>query len=124
MPHTNNKPRPSQPAFEPSEFVNINLTDDQKQTIKAAVWTVELQDDAFGRLLDGGYKCTIKFDDRNDCFAAWLIPPPKDKNKGLILSGRGSTPTKALKQLYYLHFVVLEGDWNTAQDQRATALDD
>lgn len=123
MPHTNSKPRPA-PIFSPSEFVNINLTPDQKAAIKAAAFDLVSFDASIERLLDGGYKLTVRFDDRNDCYASWLVAPATGQNKGKILAGRGSTPLKALKQLLYIHTVVLEGDWDTAQDQSATVLDD
>lgn len=128
MPHTGKAKRPvpgqTTPGFKPAQFVNVNLTRDQLETLKATDWTIDKCDSLIHALLFDGFKLTLRYDQRNSCFAAWLVPPDGHKWAGSILSGRGSTPNKAIKQLMYIHHVVLESRWDTIQDQSALELDD
>jgi hypothetical protein len=111
-------------SFESAQFVNINLTKDVLQTIKSQSFTLEALEAGAAELMGDGYKLSLRFDVRNDCYAAWLIAPNSGVNKGYILSGRGSTPVKAFKQLFYIHFVLLERNWVDDQGQRFDVLDD
>lgn len=127
MPHTNrNKLTPGKTSsgFKPAQFVNINLAPDQIATIKASGWDTHRLDTSLDALLSDGFKCTVRFDNRNQCYAAWLVPPDGHKWAGLILSGRGSTPTKAMKQLLFIHYIVLDRNWDTVQEQSYTEIDD
>lgn len=125
MPHTNRKPPPPHPStFSQMTFVNLTLSADDVANIKAANWGEGEFDLALHRLCMDGYKMTLRYDERNDCFAAWLIAPDKSANKGLILAGRGSTPHKAVKQLCFIHYKLLEGDWTEGGDRPTNAIDD
>lgn len=124
MPHTNRK-KPAAPAtFQQAQFINVTVDKDSAAKIKALEWTLSSLDEAIKRVSVDGYKISLRYDERNDCFACWLIPPAGDKNAGCILSGRGSLPHKALKQALYIHFVMLEGDWVADHGQQTTAIDD
>lgn len=126
MPHTRNKPVPGSlsPGFKPANFININLTRDQVDVIKAAEWDIVKCDAMLHALLFDGFKVSVRFDMSNNCFAAWMIPPDGHKWSGSILAGRGSTPTKAIKQLLYIHHIVLDCRWDTVQDQPTMEIDD
>lgn len=124
MPHTNKRPPAVPPPFKPAEFVNVQLDQAQRDSIKANVWTIDSLDNALNDLLADGYKITLRYDERNDCFAAWLIAPTKSENSGYILSGRGSTPHKALKQAAYIHYAVLEKMWGADHGQDRSLIDD
>lgn len=113
-------------GFEPAQFINVPLSPEQKAEIKAWLNSLEELDDALLKTCDSGYKVTIRYDDRNECFAAWIAPiDPGHANSGFILSGRGSTPLKAFKQAYYIHAHLFEGDWaGNYKDFREGEIDD
>lgn len=68
-------------------------------------------DDALLKLCEEGYRVTLRYDDRSEAFACWVNPTGEDHpNNGLTLSGRGSSPLRALKQALYIH-QLFEGDW-------------
>jgi hypothetical protein len=123
MPHTNRKSNVP-PQFKPAQFVNVALTDDDKQRIKLSLWDVDKFDVACENVLRAGYKISVKFDDRNDCFACWLVAPDASMNKGCILAGRGSTAGKAIKQAMFIHFVLLEQNWIEGEGIQRETLDD
>lgn len=112
--------------FEPAQFINVPLSKEQKAEIKDWLNSFEEIDDALLKTCEAGYKITIRYDDRNECFAAWLAPIDAGHvNAGFILSGRGSTPLKSLKQAYYIHAHLFEGDWaGNYKDFREQEIDD
>lgn len=66
--------------------------------------------------IEGGYKVTISYDNRNKCFSAYLIPvEPSSPNAGCILSARGTSPYSVLRGLAYRHFIVFDGTWGNRQ---------
>lgn len=113
-------------SFEPAEFINVPLSAEQKAELRAWLPDFGEIDDALLKTCESGYKITLRFDDRNECFACWLSPvDPGNANTGLILSGRGSTPLKAVKQALYIHNRLFEGDWaGNYKDYREAELDD
>ncbi len=123
MPHTNRKPK-APPAFAPAKFVNITLSKEQLSAVKAESWDMSMTDNVLNKLLSDGYKVTMRYDDRNDCFACWLIPSAGSENAGYILAGRGSTPSKAIKQLAFLHFKVFDEVWGSEDQSHVSELDD
>jgi hypothetical protein len=77
--------------------------------------------DAVHKLIESGYKTTLKWDDYNDCFGAFVIAEGRNpENTGMVLTGRGSTPLKALKQAMFKHYVVFDGSWGAWAKQRPT----
>jgi hypothetical protein len=92
-------------------FVNINITEDLKKTIKA----IEYNDDAFVdqlfKLIDRGYSVKFSFDDYNHCHQAVMTGGTKEHpDYGVFLSGRGSMPAKAFKQMSYLFHEICGGE--------------
>lgn len=101
----------SKPSFSQSEFINFPLSVEQKKEIKAWLLSFDDLDDLVLKLCEENYRVTLRWDDRSEAFAAWINPIGDDhKNNGLTLSGRGSTPLKALRQALYIHH-LFEGDW-------------
>jgi hypothetical protein len=109
------KPAKSQSNNQPqSTFINYNLDAAEKKACKEWSLTLEDFDDAFSKLAEAGYKVTIRYDERGECFAAWLIPASDHpRNAGAILAGRGSTSLKAVKQALYIHHVIFDEDWSS-----------
>lgn len=103
-------------------WVNYNLSDEQKQELKAQVFDFET---ALLRLTEEDMKVTISYDDYNECYSCFLIPKKQESiNYGAILSGRGSTPIKAVKQACYLHWNIFEGNWSDGRLSRKEVIDD
>lgn len=99
-------------GFTQSKFINYSLTDAQKKEIKAWSPTQEELDDLLNTLVEGDYKVTFSYDDYNECHSCAIVPKgEKHVNTGYILTGKGSTPFKALKQVSWIHFKVLDGAW-------------
>ena len=98
-----------------AQFINYTLNKDERAACKAWLPTLDEMDNAALRLAEEGYKCSLKWDDFSSSFAAFVTASdPTNPNAAFILSGRGSTPLKALKQAMYLHWYVTEGNWAIA----------
>lgn len=103
-------------------WVNYTLSDEQKQELKAQTFDFET---ALTRLTEEDMKVTISYDDYNSCYSCFLIPKqPGSVNYGAILSGRGSTPVKAVKQACYLHWNIFEGNWSDGRLSKKEIIDD
>lgn len=106
-------------------FVNYSLSADEKRQLRDWEPSLsELDDELFGICHDL-FKLTVKYDAYSDGYAAWLVPHASNKQlAGMILSGRGSTPFKAVKQLVWLH-KMMGGHWQDyAQAKREFEFDD
>lgn len=125
MPSKNGKPATTdRPVKNQSDvsWVNYTLSSEQKAELKSQDFDF---DNALVRLTEENLKVTLAYDDRNECYAAYLIPKnPEHKNAGCILSGRGSTPVKALKQAAYIHWQIFDGDWSDARTPAHDVIDD
>src|SRR5215204_1304052 len=98
MPSTSSK-KPSKvqsnSTFTASEFINFPLSAEQKKDIKKWSPSFDDIDDMLLKLSQAGYRVSLRYDDRNEAFAAWFNPiGDEHHNAGLTLSGRGSTPLK------------------------------
>jgi len=62
---------------------------------------------------DGEYDLKVRYDVRNDCFAASLYCGVSGhRHAGYALAARASDPFAAMRRVLYLHTVVLEGEWS------------
>lgn len=103
-------------------WVNYNLSDEQKAELKAQKFDL---DDALVRLTEEDLKVTISYDSYNACYACFLIPKNQDDpNFGAILSGRGSTPAKSVKQACYIHWNIFDRNWSDGRLPRREVIDD
>lgn len=102
------------------EFVNYSLSSEQKKFLKAQ--QIDYENELL-RVIERDMKVTLSYDNFNECFACFLVPVGENPNKGLILSGRGSTPLKAFKQALYIDS-LFEGVWAAARPPRREELDD
>jgi len=109
---TKRKAKAGTGMFRKAEFINLELTEDQRKQLKSQPLDLEDADDALLKLNEAGYGLKLKWDEYSEAFAAFLQTDDEEsENYGFILTGRGSTPLKALKQLLYKHFVMTEGEW-------------
>lgn len=72
-------------------------------------------------VLDEGYKLSHSYDAKNHSYIASLTDSREDSvYHKHTLSGRGSSPFKALVALYYKHVVVAQQDWGNLAKPNAT----
>lgn len=111
--------------FTPAKFIQFELDADQKRQCKAWLPDITLIDDGMLKACESGYKFSVKYDDYSSAYACWMQPTSADSpNAGYILSGRGSTPLKAIKQCLYKHHMVFEGTWDTSWSKGDNDIDD
>lgn len=109
------------PAFR--GFLNIVLVDAERSHIKS----LEFPDDMFihrlEKLISNGYKVAFQDDDYNH--STMVICSHSDKEHedyGILLSARGSTAVKALKQLIYMLEVrIADSSWTSMLDSSTVA---
>lgn len=108
-------------------FVQLEPDAKQLAEIKLFEPTMVDMDAALLRYVESGYKISIRWDDWSAAHAAWLIAPDdsEDGNAGMILSGRGSTPFKALRQIMWKLAYIKGRAWREwADDSMKTVIDD
>lgn len=116
---------PANPSFR--GFLNIDLTDEDRATIKSvkydsAEWVTDLD-----KWVDNGFKFTFGYDDYNHCFQC--IGTRSDKEHvdfGILMTGRGSTAVKSFKQWIYIQTRIIgESDWTPLLETgHSTEIDD
>ena len=93
-------------------FITYDLPKDDKTACKAWLTTLDDFDNTLLRFEQEGFKVSSKWDTRNDCYAAFVTPDETNTGlKGFILTGRGSTPCKAIKNAMYQHYFVFQQNW-------------
>lgn len=99
--------------FDDAVFIKRELNASEQAACKAQAFTVEQFAAQLEALMSQGYKVTFKWDDYSRSNACWISTGDKEHvNYGYILSGRGSTAQKALKQALYKHFnCCADGVW-------------
>jgi len=95
------------------KFVNYELNADERAACK--LWCVEQGelDDKVLKCCEAGYRFALKWDARSKAFACFMSADgdAAKVNGGLMNTGRGSTPFKALRQALYKHFMVFDAEW-------------
>jgi len=121
-----NKGAARRAQFRPqAEFVRYDLTEAEKAKVKGTEFDEIALVETIEKLTQAGYKMTFRWDDYNECQGCWLLAPENDENnKGLILTGRGSTSLKAFKQAAWLHFTRFKEIWPQPTSKRELELDD
>jgi len=77
------------------------------------------------KLIDDGYSVTMTWDLYNKCFQASMTSKfAEEEHAGWTLTGRGSGSLKALRQLFYKHFVILKENWGSATNLGSDYRDD
>lgn len=113
-------------SYVKSEFIDPGLDAGQKVLLKSAPFDGQTADDSMARVMDQDYKLTVRWDDKSNAYAAWLIPTTDDhENAGSILCGRGSSPLKAVKQVLFKHHNFFSaGFWGGGGQKVTEELDD
>jgi len=119
------KPENSRPAFQKSEFINYDLSKTEKEACKAWDMSLSELDLMMQKLNESSYKISVGWDNYSRAFASFLVPQDAQmENYGLILTGRGTTPVKAIKQVLFKHYNVLGDDWTNFSRGDHEPLDD
>jgi len=94
-----------------SEFVQMELAAAEKQDLRKYAADIDGLDEALKDALEQDIKITIKTDERNACYVAFGFPLEGSDNQGFILTGRGGSPSRALRELLYKDGVILGHEW-------------
>lgn len=104
-----NTPAATAPTNYKREFAFVRYELDESQRAECKKWSptlVELDDEIL-KMNEELYTISLKYDDYNSCYSCNItMPDVKHANYNLCLTGRGSTPFKALKQALYKHHSV------------------
>lgn len=120
---TSDSPKTSR--WNDNQFINYNLDKTQQKECKAYVITEPELFDRLSALITDGYRFGVSLDRDDRTFSAFMQARTSEgPNAGYILTGRGSTAFKALKQLLYKHFVCLDGSWETWAERNGDDLID
>jgi len=109
-----NPPAKGKPAerFNDAKFINWSLSVEDKAACKGWLLKAQEMDDCLTALVAADFKVTVSWSEFNNCFTASIIPQGANNvNKGYILTGKGSTSLKAIKQALYIHFHIFNQDW-------------
>jgi len=114
-----------QAEFKRSEFINYDLTQDDKTRFKAWLSSKSFDPwDMLHKLIESGYTLSVKPDSYHDCVAAYISPVAEDNpNAGYILSGRSGSAPMAIFGALFRHLVLFESEWPT-DTVRRSGLDD
>lgn len=107
-------------------FVQRELSKEEQAACKKQEASLGAMDDSVLSLADRGYRISLKWDEYSSSYGAWMQQTkPTGENAGMCLTGRGSTPFKAVKQLLFKHFILLEENWQGFKEPaRGVEIDD
>jgi len=95
-------------------FINIYLTEDLKATIKSKPFSPDTFEEFLHQKHQDGFKFTFSYDDYQHCYQ--VIGTKQDKDDpdfGILLTGRGSSPSKAFKQWLFMQTEIIgETPWS------------
>jgi hypothetical protein len=110
----------SAPRFNDTKFIQYELSKEEKATCKSWVTTLEELDTLYLRFCESGYSMSAKWDDYSASFAAFgQTRDQKHANYGYMLTGRGSTPLKAMKQMLFKHYMIFDEMWAEFAESRS-----
>jgi hypothetical protein len=113
-------------VYVPPKFVDQPLLKAQSDDLKSRPYTLEQADVDLQNFIEDGYSLKFSFDKRGGGFVVYLTQSiPDGPNYGWCMTGRGSTPLKALKQVAYKHWAIFDGAvWGTGNGYGYDVIDD
>lgn len=107
-------------------FINVDLTGEQRAQCKSLLNGEGELDSEVLRMVEAGYQITLNWDSYNQCFGCFVKAKSGAAlvNEGLILTGRGSSPLKALKQAWFKHILIYDQTWQDGFQPRGYDVDD
>ena len=104
-------------AYTPPPFVGFidpYLSPAELEKQKEMTLSPEEAFDSLLKFIEEGFSVKFSWDDANCCHQATATPKkPDHPYAGMYLVGRGSEPIKALKQILFKHYHILDGIWST-----------
>jgi len=117
--------KPHAEKFGNVTWVNYDLSKDEQAALKLLPFWSDEWDSYLLRACDEGYRFTIKYDGFSKAYACYMSNPLNSHpNFGLMLTGRGSVPTKALRQVLYKHVVISKENWRAIMSDAPVDIDD
>jgi len=118
--------RPKAERFNNMQFIQYELDKDQQKACKDHAISADQLFDEMLALISDGYRISLQYDTYGECYGCFMHTRVEGHpNYGYMLTGRGSSPLKALKQLIYKHSVCLDRHWSGyAEPRRGVAIDD
>jgi len=105
--------KPKAPQTESWGFVNIQLSDDERDAATVKYQDAALMWETLITVVKDGYKLTLSYDGETDAFCAAFSGTNCGKpNERFTLTAWGSHETEALEYLVYKHVDKLEFVWN------------
>jgi len=93
-------------------FVRGELTDQEKEHVKAQKYTWDDIVENMALLVEDDYKITVARDHYNTSYATWITPQNESNpNYGFILSGRRPTVLASIAVAFYKHFTKFDSVW-------------
>lgn len=106
-------------------FINVNLNEATKKKAAEYFQRPNFVGDGIDQLLQQGYRLTLKYDLNSGGFSAFVTPvDASHKDAGWGLSERAGSWFRAVERIIYIHFVVLDGEWDNAKQMDLPGLDD
>lgn len=101
-------------------FINITLDEEEQAMANAWCETDEQLFEALTMLCNTPFTLKVAIEPQNNCYGAYIQGHWKlnEFDKKWTLTGRGSTPKKAIRRALYLHFEHLQQEWS---DHKAVA---
>jgi hypothetical protein len=96
----------------PFKFVRSELSDQEKEHVKAQNYVWDDIPDNLVALVESGYKISLTNDFKSNAYAVWIAPTSEDNpNYGFTLSARGPSLLAALSVAFYKHYTKFDGVW-------------
>jgi len=109
--------------FGDAKFIQYELDAEQQKACKAWEADEALVFSMVEEMISDGYKFTIKYDTYGDCYGCFVFAADDHAtNGGTILTGRGNSAWKSVKQALWKHHVALSGDWSAYAERQGRAL--
>jgi len=113
---------PPKKDWVPSKFVRSELSDQEKEHVKAQHYVWDDIPENLDALVQAGYKVSLTNDLKSNAYAVWITPNAENNpNYGFTLSARGPTLLAALSVAFYKHFTKFDGIW--PKDDNTTSRD-
>jgi hypothetical protein len=95
-------------------YVDYTLKDSDKAMFLEWASGKDVWDNEVPSLVEDGYKVSVSHDSyHSTCIGTIYCPIAGHENAGWCLTARHSDPGTAIYRVVFLHFIVLEGNWNT-----------
>lgn len=94
------------------------MSEKDKEKFRSNPPTTEQTYDWLDRMCRDGYKLSVSFSEKYDCYSAFLTATDEaPSNRGMCLSARAASMFLAQACLFFKHVVMLDGVWVNKVDR-------